>query len=123
MAEIKAYPEEALIFVDESGIDVYFHRAYGWSKRGQLIFGEIPGKKFARESFIAAKTKTKVFAPLCYEGTCNTKLFDHWVEQFLVPHLLPGQFVILDNATFHKSIKSRKLIEQAGCKIIFLPPL
>jgi transposase len=122
LAEIKTYSEELLVFVDESGIDSYFHREYGWSKKGQLIFGEIAGKRFARESFIAAKNKSHILAPLCFEGTCNTKLFDLWVKQFLVPHLLPGQVVILDNATFHKSAKSRKLIEKAGCRLLFLPP-
>lgn len=34
----------------------------------------------------------------------------------------PGQVVILDNASFHKSEKSKQLIEEAGCKILFLPP-
>ena len=28
----------------------------------------------------------------------------------------------MDNATFHKSKKTRELIESVGCKIIFLPP-
>ncbi len=30
--------------------------------------------------------------------------------------------MILDNASFHKSEKTRKLIENAGCKVLFLPP-
>ena len=122
MAEIKTYSEDALVFVDESGIDKYLHRVHGWSPRGQLVFGEVAGKKFARESFIAAQNMAQVFAPLCFEGTCNTKLFDYWIEHFLVPNLSAGQVVILDNATFHKSVKTRRLIERAGCKILFLPP-
>jgi len=28
----------------------------------------------------------------------------------------------MDNATFHKSEKTKKLIEDAGCTILFLPP-
>lgn len=28
----------------------------------------------------------------------------------------------MDKASFHKSKKTRELIEQAGCKLIFLPP-
>ena len=30
--------------------------------------------------------------------------------------------MILDNASFHKSAESQKLLEAAGCKILFLPP-
>lgn len=82
----------------------------------------ISGKRYQRESFIAGKAGSKIIAPFCYQGTCNTDLFNVWVEQFLVPDLKPGQTVILDNATFHKSNKTRDLIEAAGCKMIFLPP-
>jgi transposase len=30
--------------------------------------------------------------------------------------------VVWDNASFHKSAKAKKMIEDAGCKLIFLPP-
>lgn len=97
-------------------------RAYGWAEKGKLVYGEVSGKRFARESFIAAKCGSKILAPLCYKGTCNTKLFNLWIEDFLIPVLKPGQVVILDNATFHKYIKTKKLIESAGCTLFFLPP-
>jgi len=35
---------------------------------------------------------------------------------------VPGQFVVMDNASFHKSQKTKELIESVGCKVIFLPP-
>ena len=44
-----------------------------------------------------------------------------WIRDFLIPELKPGQVVILDNASFHKSEESKRLIEKAGCKILFLP--
>ena len=59
---------------------------------------------------------------MCFEGTCDTNLFNTWLKQILTPNLRAGQLVILDNASFHKSVESRKLIEAAGCKILFLPP-
>lgn len=59
---------------------------------------------------------------MCFEGTCNTSLFNTWMKQLLIPNLIPGQVLILDNASFHKSAESKKLIEEAGCKILFLPP-
>lgn len=61
-------------------------------------------------------------APFCYRGTCNTILFNTWVEKILVPTLSTGQIVIMDNATFHKSPKTKELIEKAGCILKFLPP-
>ena len=40
----------------------------------------------------------------------------------LVPRLKPGQIVIMDNASIHKTDATRKLIKEAGCELIFLPP-
>jgi transposase len=59
---------------------------------------------------------------MCFEGTCDTRLFNVWLKQVLIPNLIPGQVLILDNASFHRSTESQKLVETAGCKILFLPP-
>jgi len=59
---------------------------------------------------------------MVFNGSCNTQLFEAWVEQFLIKALQPGQVVIMDNASFHKSQKTKELIESVGCKVIFLPP-
>lgn len=40
----------------------------------------------------------------------------------VVPQLQPGHVLILDNASFHRSEKSKQLVEAAGCKLMFLPP-
>lgn len=98
------------------------HQSFGWAKRGVKVLGEISGKRYARESFVAAKRGSKILAPFCFQGTCNTHLFNLWVETYLVPALQPGQIVILDNATFHKSGKTKELIKNAGCQLLFLPP-
>ncbi len=45
-----------------------------------------------------------------------------WLKQVLILNLTAGQVLILDNASFHKSKESEKLIKAAGCKILFLPP-
>jgi hypothetical protein len=90
-------------------IDSYVYRSFVWAKRGTKIYGEISGKRFARESFVAAKCGKEILAPFCFQGTCNTELFNLWVEQFLCPVLKPGQVIILDNATFHKSEKTKEL--------------
>lgn len=78
--------------------------------------------RYARESFIAAQRGEEILAPFCYRGTCDTILFNVWVRDFLLSELKPGQVVIMDNAAFHKSQETKKLIETAGCRIFFLPP-
>jgi transposase len=59
---------------------------------------------------------------MCYRGTCNTDLFNTWLKEMLVPELRPGQVIVLDNATFHKSSERKRIVEAAGCRLLFLPP-
>jgi len=59
---------------------------------------------------------------MTFHGSCDTELFNLWVKTFLIPELQPGQKVVMDNASFHKSPKTKKLIESVGCQVIFLPP-
>lgn len=122
MEQVASFSKEDLVYVDESGIDSYVHQSFGWAKRGTKVFGEVSGQRYARESFVAAKCGAEILAPFCFKGTCYTDLFNFWIETFLVPVLKPGQVVILDNATFHKSEKTKTLIENANCTLLFLPP-
>lgn len=52
----------------------------------------------------------------------DTELFNFWLVNFLVPVISPGDTVILDNATFHKSEETRRIIQDARCELVFLPP-
>ena len=61
-------------------------------------------------------------APFLYEGTMNTELFLHYLEDVLLPQLASGKTLIMDNASFHKSLKIKELIERFGCKVLFLSP-
>ena len=56
-----------------------------------------------------------------FTGYCDSKLFEIYLEKFLVPALSPGKIIIADNAAFHKSVRARQIIEEAKCKLIFLP--
>jgi hypothetical protein len=44
-----------------------------------------------------------------------------YIEHFLAPTLRVGQ-VVVDNLSAHKGQRIRKLIEQRGCELLYLPP-
>jgi transposase len=122
LEEIKDVPLEARVYIDESGIDVTEVKDRGWGKKGQILAGKKSGKYYQRTNIIAGLVGKKSLAPMVFNGSCNSSLFENWVEKFLIKELKAGQVVIMDNASFHKSQKTRELIESAGCKLIFLPP-
>lgn len=122
LEELDKIPEEDRIYLDESGINQYIYREYGRAPRGEKILGEISGKRFARESFISALYEGKFLAPMCFQGTCNSELFNAWLEKVLLPELPKDKVLILDNASFHRSEETKYLVNNAGCKLLFLPP-
>jgi transposase len=111
-----------LVYVDESGIDEYLHRTHCRAPRGQRIFADIPGRRFARQSIVAAKCGKNIIAPFGYDGTCNSELFLWWIKAILIPELRKGQIVIMDNASIHKRKEIRDAIEKAGCHLVYQPP-
>ena len=59
---------------------------------------------------------------MVFNETCDTMLFNIWVEELLIPQLKPGQIVVMDNASIHKGKELKKMIEGAGCSLLYLPP-
>ena len=52
----------------------------------------------------------------------NGKAFLAYVRLVLVPTLRPGDLVVLDNLSSHKAAGVREAIEQAGARLMYLPP-
>ena len=119
---IKNIEPEKLVYIDESGIDMSICKDRGWGKRSEKLSGKKSGKYYQRTNIIAGYVNHQSIAPMVFNGSCNTKLFEAWVEKFLIRELKSGQVVIMDNAAFHKSQKTKDLIESVGCRLIFLPP-
>ena len=110
------------MYLDESGIDHSYYREYARSPIGSRVFGDISGNRVSRTTLIAGYVKGGFIAPFRFKGYTNTTVFNHWVKRCLIPDLKPGMTVIMDNAAFHKSKKTRELIEAAGCRLLFQPP-
>lgn len=119
---IDSYPQCKLYYIDECGLDKYLYREYAYSPRGVAVVGKISGKKFKRTNIIAAKCGNNIVAPMIYEGTTDCVLFDHWFEKLLLKSMPKYSVLIMDNASFHRKPKLRKLAEAADCDILFLPP-
>ena len=119
---IKDIEKGRLVYIDESGIDMNICKDRGWGKKGEILAGKKSGKHYERTNIIAAYVKGKPIAPMVFNGNCNSKIFNNWVEEFLIKELEFGQVVVMDNASFHKSQKTQELIESVGCRVVFLPP-
>lgn len=118
---INISPEE-IAYVDETGIDTYLYREYGYAPMGELVCAQIPGRKYARTGIVAAKLGDKILVPGQYNGTMNPKLFEDWFENVLFPELPKGTVIVMDNASFHRKKQLKLLAKAHECRLIFLPP-
>jgi transposase len=55
------------------------------------------------------------------EGATDTEVFRVYVSQVLCATLRPGEVVVMDNLSPHKTEPTLSLIAQAGAQILFLP--
>lgn len=108
--------------VDECGFAPSVTRRYGYAPRGKRVYGLVSGNRRPRTSLIAARMDDRITEPFLFEGTCDTDVFNFWLETMLCPRLTGEHLVILDNAAFHKSPETSRLIEQTGATLLFLPP-
>ena len=119
---IKDAPPQRLVYIDESGVELTICKDRGWGKKGEKLVAKKSGKYYERTNIIAGLLNNEPIAHMVFNGSCDRLLFETWVEEFLIEELKSGQFVVMDNAAFHKSQRTKDLIESVGCKIIFLPP-
>lgn len=122
LKELESIDPEMIVYSDETGIDDNEVKMFGWSKRNIRCRDSKKGERKMRINITAALHKGKLFAPFLFIGYSTKVTFETYIEQVLIPCLVAGMVLIIDNASFHKSKKITKLIEAVGCKILYLPP-
>jgi transposase len=113
---------QSLVYVDESGFAAHSHRVHGWGKKGQKVYGSASGNARPRTSLIAAQQGRKLLAPVLFEGSTNAEWFNQWLTQHLFQNLPQNATVILDNAAFHKTSETRRIMEDSPFQLLYLPP-
>ena len=94
----------------------------GWGEKGERLKAFVPHGHWKTMTFLAALRCDKITAPCVFDGPINGQSFLHYVEQFLVRTLKPGDVVVMDNLGSHKSDAVRAAIKSVGARLLFLPP-
>ena len=111
-----------LVFLDETWAKTNMTRSHGRCPRGQRLRATRPHGHWHTLTFVATLRHDRVAAPCVFDGPLNGPCFLAYVEQCLLPTLTPGDIVIMDNLSSHKSPAVRAAIERAGATLRFLPP-
>ena len=114
---------DRLVFVDEMGTNTSLAPLYAWSRRGEAGTCERATQLGSERHTLLASMSAEGMGPcLAVEGSTTREVFEAYLERVLVPSLRPGQVVVMDNLSSHKGSGVRELIEERGCKLMYLPP-
>jgi transposase len=120
--DIAIYSVKHLKYIDESGAHLGMTRLFGRAAPGQRVVDATPGHSGEHYTLVSALSIEGISAPWFLPGAMNSDAFNVYVTQVLVPTLVPGDVVVLDNLSSHKAAQIKEAIEARGARLMFLPP-
>ena len=111
-----------LVYLDESGFQTNMTRSHARCPRGQRAVDSIPRNRGRNLTLLCGLTSRGPVADMVIEGGVGGDVFVAYVRQVLVPLLRGGQVVILDNLGAHHRSEVRRLVEETGALLVYLPP-
>lgn len=97
-------------------------RKCGRAPKGRRLRVGIPRGHWKTTTFVAGLRLTGMVAPMVIGKPINRISFQAYVDQVLVPSLMPGDIVVMDNLASHKASGVREAIEAVGAELLYLPP-
>ena len=97
-------------------------RTHVYCKIGKRCYGTCDWNSRGRKNVVAALYESSIIGCGIVEDNIDANVFDTWVEKILIPDLPDKSVIVMDNAAFHKSEKTKSLLESKGHIIEFLPP-
>jgi transposase len=119
--EFAAVDPARLVFLDETGASTAMDRTHGRAPSGVRVDGPIPHGHWKIVTLTAAVRLDGVGACLAFDGATDSAAFETYLERCLAPTLRPGDVVIMDNLSCHKTAEAARLIAAAGAELRFLP--
>jgi transposase len=96
-------------------------RLYGWAPKGQRACGKVPCNTDPNLTLIFGLGLRGVLEPLVFEGAMNGGIFEPYIREKVAPLLRPGDVVLVDGLSAHRTQGVREAIEARGARYWFLP--
>jgi transposase len=104
--------DDNLIFLDESGFNLHLSRNYGYSPKNTKCHINVVGNRGTNVSLLCMITNDGIFSFKLFNGSVNTERFVQFIEEN-VTRSVTRKYVIMDNASIHKSnIVKAKFLEK-----------
>jgi transposase len=114
-----------LVFLDESGVQTNMIRRYARAPHGQRAIGSAPGHADHLTVLAAIDQRGPVGAAMTVSGGTTSAVFQTYLNDDLLPGLQyhkPDAVIILDNLKAHHNKTAKRMVEEAGFSVVYLPP-
>ncbi len=96
-------------------------RRYGRAPRGRRVDAAVPHGHWKVVTLTAAVRLGGVGACLAFDGATDAACFEAYIGRCLAPTLRPGDIVVMDNLSCHKTAEVARLVAAAGAEVRYLP--
>jgi len=96
-------------------------RRHGRSPRGRRVEAAVPHGHWKVVTLTAAVRLDGFGACLVFDGATDAASFETYIERCLAPTLRPGDIVVMDNLSCHKTAEVARLISAAGAEVRYYP--
>ena len=102
--------------MDETGILLGLARTHARSQQGTRAYAFTPFYRGTKVTAIGAISIDKIVALMTMDNSMDSRAFELFIKDFLVPELWPGAVVVMDNLSSHKSESIIPMIEKEGVR-------
>jgi len=120
--QLQGVPLKDVVVLDESYATTQFTRLRGRCPRHERLVASVPHGHWKTLTILAAITIHGVLAAASIDAATDGEVFTLFIRDVLVPTLRPGMVVVMDNLPAHKVVAVRRTIEEAKCRLVYLPP-
>jgi transposase len=113
---------ERVVFIDETAVKTNLTRLRGWATRGERLTMDAPFGSWGTQTLIAGLAQDALIAPWVIKGAMDGPAFATYVREVLVPEIVPGTVVILDNLATHRNKEAAEALRAHSCWFLYLPP-
>jgi transposase len=110
-----------IVVVDEFGSNLDLTRRYARAPEGERAIAAIPRNTPINTTTISSMTTTGMGPAMMIAGGVTQSIFETYLAEVLGPTLHPGQIVVIDNLSAHKSRRSQEIVAAKQCLLLFLP--
>lgn len=109
------------MFLDESGLKTNMTRLYGRALGGARCHDTAPCGRGKSVTLLSAVRLDGTTESVVFEGALDRKMFDAYIKQILAPSLRPGDILVMDNLSVHKSPAAETEVASRQAEIKYLP--